>query len=534
MKKILYTIVTENFSWGVGILASLAQEYGWEVDILYIPKNGGYELFIEKSQDYHPDLLAISFMSYDRKRALDVAAHAKKIGIKAICGGVHPTFMAKDVAHMDLFNAIVVGDGTGVWKDMLDNYNNLPINTIIKGKGNPDKTLYTKQFYSSSQIEDMKQSKTAMLLSSYGCPFKCSFCASSSLKYLANRPEEIVDMMSRIYNEYGVNNFQFFDDLFASTAQRCRNIHNKVIEHFGVQANIKYGNFVMARASGFNKAIAAELVKMGVECVNFGIETASPKLLKFLRKGQTYEDAYNAMNICKEYGLIRKVNLMFAIPTQDEEDYEYTLNFVEKTNPEIKSCFYFCPLPGSELYDYCFDNNYLPGHCDRERFNWFTSMPDGFADLQFKMNNIDYEMAADYRRRIEQVGIKKDYLKDCSKALDEFPWIIIGSSKTYYYKVFLEKLSKFDFNNCLGYIDTNKEGAYAIHGDFNLSEYDSTSSRKPLVCVTYCYLGGGEFQFMQRAVWEIFGEIPLVSLASWKNHNKNDIEHIVSSSKSSV
>ena len=49
-----------------------------------------------------------------------------------------------------------------------------------------------------------------------------------------------------------------------------------------------------AKADSFDANVAAELVKLGVETVNFGIETASPKLLKFLNKRQTAEDAYRA------------------------------------------------------------------------------------------------------------------------------------------------------------------------------------------------------------------------------------------------
>jgi radical SAM superfamily enzyme YgiQ (UPF0313 family) len=449
--------------------------------------------------------------------------------IKVICGGVHPTFMPLDVALTDKFDAIVEGDGMGVWEEILNSYHCLSNSKIIKGKRHHSKELYTRFFYSFSQKERMIKTRTTMLLSSQGCPYKCRFCASSRLQYLAYSPDEIVGMMSRLNSKYGVDNFQFFDDLFACSARRCRNIRVKVSEYFGTKNNIKYGNFVMARAAGFNEAIAEELVKMGVGCVNFGIETVSPKLLSFLNKKQTREDCYKAMRICQDFGLIRKVNLMFGIPTQDQEDYEYSLQFVKETKPEIRSCFFFAPLPGCELYDYCFDNSYLPNSYDRNRFDWFDAKTDGFADIQCRLNKVDYEMGIAYREKIEQSDYQLENLFERIKLVDRHPWVVIGSSRTYYFKKFLKKLSPMECSNCLGCINLEEEGEFLIEHDPKLQKYNKSYPNKPCLCVTYCYLGGEDFNFMRRAVDRYFGDIPLISLSSFNSHSVRDIENMTES-----
>lgn len=526
MKRLLLVIFTDNFSWGAAILASLAQGHGWEVDILYLPREDASMRFIAYAEDFRPDLVAVSFMSYDRRQALAVARFSKQMGIQVIAGGVHPTFLPKDVVSTGLFDAVVVGDGMGVWENLLDNVHRLSDSRLIQGKRHVNRSLYTRFFYSDSQIKRMVHTRSAMLLSSQGCPLKCRFCASGALEYIAYSPEEIVSMLDRLFTEYGVHNFQFFDDLFALSARRCRSIHQAVLNHFGEDANIGYGNFVQARTSTFNESIAEELVKMGVGCVNFGVETTSPKLLKFLDKRQKQEDCYNAMRICKEFGLIRKVNLMFGIPTQNREDYESTLRFIEETNPEIKTCFFFVPLPGSDLYDYCFNNGYIPNGRDRDRFDWLDDRPDGFAEIQCRLQNVDYEMAIVFKDRIEKSGDQIESLLQRVRVVDQKPWVILGTSKAYYFKRFIERLSSIELSNCLGYVDLEEEGGFSVDKTLKVQKYNWNSAEKPLVGVTYCYLGGEDFGFMQRATNEYFGEIPLISLASYGNHSVGDIERL--------
>jgi radical SAM superfamily enzyme YgiQ (UPF0313 family) len=529
MKKILFVIFTENFSWGAAILASLAQKQGWHADVLFLPRENTAARFIAYAENFSPDVVAISFMSYDRRLAFMAARISKKMGLPVIAGGVHPTFLPDDVVSTGLFDVIVAGDGMGVLENLLDNISQVPDGSsrVIRGKRHADRTLYTRLFYSDSQIQRMERTRSAMLLSSQGCPFKCRFCASGALEYLAYSPDEIVCMIDKLHAEYGVSNFQFFDDLFAHSAQRCRSIHQAVLAHFGMGVGIRYGNFVQARSSTFNESIAEELVKMGVSCVNFGIETTSPKLLKFLNKKQTQESCYKTMRICKEYGLVRKVNLMFGLPTQEREDYESTLRFVEETKPEIKTCFFFVPMPGSELYDYCFNHGYFPDHYDRNRFDWFDDRPDGFVDIQCHLQNVDYDMAIAYKNRIEKSDDQVEFLLQQVRLVDRQPWVILGTSKTYYFKRFIERISSIKPFNCLGYIDLEKDGGFAVDKTLSIQKHDKNNQIKPLVCTTYCYLGGDDFNFMLRAANEYFGEIPLISMASYRNHSLDAIEQLI-------
>jgi len=176
MQKLLMIIFTENSNLGASMLCSLAREYGWEADIYFVPpheKNSSQiELFIER---YQPDLIGFSFKSFERKQSLSLAETMRDVvNAKIIAGGIHPSLMPDEIVQTGFFDAVVVGDGMGVWKNILDGYMNLN-GEIIYGKPHPNKDLYTKYFHSKSQIERMESTETATILTTIGCPYKCRF-----------------------------------------------------------------------------------------------------------------------------------------------------------------------------------------------------------------------------------------------------------------------------------------------------------------------------------------------------------------------
>ncbi|MBU0777707.1 B12-binding domain-containing radical SAM protein, partial [Patescibacteria group bacterium] len=437
MKKLLMIIFTENSNIGASILCSLAREYGWDTDIYFVPPNlsnidneNNIKLFID---EYKPDLISFTFKSFERIQALYLAKMLKSnLSIKIIAGGVHPTLMPEDVAIIQLFDTIIVGDGMGIWKDVLDNYNNydnLNGKNIIYGKSHPRKELYTNYFHSKSQIERMKSTETANILTAIGCMNKCNFCHSGNQKFFPMNIENVAQCVIDLYNKYDVRNFHFLDDLFSYNLKRLQKFR-EIIKESGL--DIKFSSQISGMANVFNKEIAEELVKLGVETVNFGIETASPKLLKFLNKKQSVEDCYNAVQICHDFKLNCVINLMFGIPTQNEDDYECTLEFVKRAKPDSVSCFFYTPYPGTKLYDYCFDYKYLPESFDRNKFDWFKPCINGISDVQLKLNNIDYELANMYIEKIHEIVDNDKLLLKKMKIIDLHPWIIVGTSRHYY------------------------------------------------------------------------------------------------------
>lgn len=527
MQRLLMVIFTENFSFGASMLCYLAREYGWEVDIYFVPHNENssqIELYIEQ---YQPDLIGVSFKSWERSQALSLAESIRDVvNARIIAGGVHPSLMPDEIAQTGLFDAVVVGDGMGVWKSILDEYMNLNGN-IIYGKPHSNKYFYTRHFHSKSQIERMKATETTTVVTALGCPYKCRFCHSGSDRYLPFPVENVAQYILELYNKYGVRNFHFLDDLFAGNVKRLQGFRKSLEES---DSDIAFSSQVSGKANRFNKNIAEELVKLGVETVNFGIETASPRLLKFLNKRQTVEDSYRAVQTCREFGLNCVINLMFGIPTQNEDDYKCTLEFVEKAKPDSETCFFYSPYPGTELYDYCFDHQYLPESFDRNRFDWFKPGVDGISEIQLKLNRVDYELGAQYVEKIHRVMDRDEALFERMKIVDLHPWVLVGTTRHYYYKTLIKKLASLSWENCWGYIDIDTEAGFHLEGegDLLLPQYDDKTDTIPFWCITHSFLGA-DFRVIERHVQKRFaGDVPLISISSFRrSHSTADINRFM-------
>ncbi|OQW92804.1 MAG: hypothetical protein BWK78_00525 [Thiotrichaceae bacterium IS1] len=522
-------IFTQNRSMAASMICALVQKYGWDVDILFVPPSYSASDMVSIQEEIRvrkPDLMGLSFASYERKQAFAVATIVKQMGVPLIAGGIHATALPSDLVDSNLFSGIVVGDGMGVMKYILDSYTTFRDNQLIIGAQHSDKRVYLDYFFSESQEEVLRTTKKIDMMTSIGCPFSCRYCGSGRKTYFKNPEDYLIETMVSLAMRYGIKIFTFQDDLLFASVKRVRAISSALEKKFPGQS-VGFGRSINARASSFTEQLAEELVKLKVTDVSFGIESASNKLLKFLNKKQTEEDCYSAIKICKKYGLFSRVNLIYGIPFQDEEDYEITKKFIQVAKPDVVNLFYFTPYPGTDLYDFCFENGFMPDHCDRNRFDWFDPTLEGIRGLQCTLKQVDYESARKFQREISKMYSVSETIRPAIQEIDVFPWFIIGSSVQEYFSQVLHGLNELPLKNCLGYVDIEPEGAYSVTKRVHFTKYDDSLSVKPKCAVTYSHMSSLDYQLFRGIVSDKFGEIPLISISSLKRHSINEIRSLL-------
>lgn len=153
----------------------------------------------------------------------------------------------------------------------------------------------------------------ATVVSSRGCPFKCTFCNSPDKDYkprsMANVIEEI-----RYLQGLGIQEIFFFDDLFSVNRQRILEFCQAM-----EREKLKVRWAFKARVTNMDEETMLMIKKSGCERIHFGIETHTDESLKNLKKGITTEQIQRAVNLCYRHKINSVGSFMINLPGDTEQ-----------------------------------------------------------------------------------------------------------------------------------------------------------------------------------------------------------------------
>lgn len=186
------------------------------------------------------------------------------------------------------------------------------------------------------------------LLTSRGCPFNCSYCASHLLQtsLLRRNLESVVNEILFWNKTYGVKDFAFYDDALLVDADKHIIPVLEAIISEGIGINFHTPNGLHAR---FISAKLANLMyKAGFKVMRTGLETASERLDNKV----TFEEFAQAACYLREAGFESKsivAYLLMGLPGQSPEEVENALEMVKKCGARPYLAEY-SPIPGTELW----------------------------------------------------------------------------------------------------------------------------------------------------------------------------------------
>jgi len=190
--------------------------------------------------------------------------------------------------------------------------------------------------------------------SSRGCPFRCIFCASSTIwrGYRAHSPEYVIHELDGLIRRFGLTFCIFMDDLFAVDLRRVQAISVLLKETIEKPLNLT----VTLRADSASPELCGLLREMGVSFVHLGIESGSERVLRSLKCGTTSVLVNSrALRTCREAGLNAVGSFILGAPGEEECDLDATYRFIESHlgDGSMKS-FSFSPMvpfPGTAIWD---------------------------------------------------------------------------------------------------------------------------------------------------------------------------------------
>jgi len=175
---------------------------------------------------------------------------------------------------------------------------------------------------------------------SHGCYWKqCTFC-DVNLDYIGNyqntTADDLVAKIQKIVAETEITGFHFVDE--AAPPKMLRSLAEKLIEkrvYITWWTNIRF-------EKTFNLELCALLAKSGCIAVTGGLEVASDRLLKKMKKGVDIAQVARVTSAFAQHGVMVHAYLMYGFPTQTDRETIDSLEVVRQLfeNNCIQSAFW--------------------------------------------------------------------------------------------------------------------------------------------------------------------------------------------------
>ncbi|MGD2088936.1 MAG: amino acid adenylation domain-containing protein [Candidatus Aminicenantes bacterium] len=190
-----------------------------------------------------------------------------------------------------------------------------------------DRSLVNYEKY-MSQIGQASVKHTIALQATRGCPYSCAYCHQLwSKKHIVRSAENLFNEVQCNYN-LGIRRFTFIDDVFNLNRKNSRKFFEMIIRsRLDVQLFFSSG----LRGDVLTREYIDLMVEAGTKMMAMGLETASPRLQKMIKRNLNIERfRENIQYICEKYPQILLVlQTIMGFPTETKEEATMTLDFIK-------------------------------------------------------------------------------------------------------------------------------------------------------------------------------------------------------------
>jgi anaerobic magnesium-protoporphyrin IX monomethyl ester cyclase len=212
---------------------------------------------------------------------------------------------------------------------------------------------------------------------SRGCPFRCGFCSSASIRGRRWRPMSVdksLEMIVSNVRRFKLDGFWLRDDEFYIDRKRAYEICAGMVKEKLDVSFYTSGT----RVDVFMKATDEELTMLrraGAHTLKFGAESGSQRILDLMRKDITVEQTLAANRRCRQYGFIPAFALVIGYPTETFADIDQTIDLayrLQKENPQaqLESVATFTSLPATPSFALALEHGLRPPETLEGWSNW--------------------------------------------------------------------------------------------------------------------------------------------------------------------
>ncbi len=368
-------------SLGIGYMAAVLEEHGYDVDVLDASAlELTYDEIGEEILKRNPDIVSISALTPTIGVALDSADKIKQVkpDTVVVLGGYHPTFEFKSVLEEHSVDVVVRGEGEYTFLDLVrtiemggdlanveglafqdENDSSLvvtpdrPVIMDLDELPFPAFHLFPMEKYKILNIT----TNVATIITTRGCPMKCSFCSSAALHgdHLRRRSyQNVCDEIEVRLREQNIDTIAFMDDTFTLNKKFVRDFCAEI-----KRRNLKFWWGCTSRVDTLDEELLETMKEAGCITIFIGVESADQQMLEKMNKNITLSKTENAFRLARKVGIRTIASCVIGMPEDTRKSIANTIAFVKKLNPNYALYSLATPYPGTRFYNETFKKNLI-------------------------------------------------------------------------------------------------------------------------------------------------------------------------------
>lgn len=295
------------------------------------------------------DFIGFTTFQNTMRNVLELAQKYKeKYSSSAIClGGYHATFTADEIlSHEKYVDTVVVGKGDGVIGRLVSEAKMGQTDRgIVYGNKSPEPSDFQpRQLWQWRNAEVLRKNKAAALHTSSGCLCNCSFCSEPGFQNLCTpgtrswkgrQVEDVIDEISYLNSEFGVEIFDFHDPDFLSLtkeswlrasalAQAIKKLPFRHRIRFTAQAR------AIVKTAEQDSNFWENWKQAGLERVFVGLEAGDDNVLHRFKKASRLHHNLAVPDILRKSGIALQIGYITFTPDTSEEELRESIAFLKQ------------------------------------------------------------------------------------------------------------------------------------------------------------------------------------------------------------
>ncbi len=357
---------------GLISIGTYLKEAGHEVKILDLSVT--HRSVKSVIESFRPDLCGVSVRSPKSVLfAIKISKIVKSFGVPVVwggsfCDGAPP----EHFFETGVIDVLSFSEGEMTWLELAEAFDGKKDFCDIKGIAykceNGYKKTEQRDFMDLSDVlpadwslVDVSQyfqylygsQKLLYLYLSKGCPGRCSFCYNSEFHRSCYRRKSLdvfMQELRELVENHGMDGFYLSDEM---SFMKKEDLYSLCDELDKTGYNLIWG--FQTRIGALDEKDFQRAYDSGCRWVDFGIESASPKMIKKIGKNIPLDKIIPTFEMCQKIGIITMSNFILGLPGEDENDIRASVELAKKIPGNVPTFFLYAynygTKTGKEIYN---------------------------------------------------------------------------------------------------------------------------------------------------------------------------------------